>query len=444
QGGVAIRVVYPADGRYPVDAFGSAKAGLFAGTCAEALALPRGAIGLAHALPDIAPFDGDESTGMGGLPDGRTFAAIASAETEANVGLAWGCTDGVAVRGGQVVMATVSLSDDPLEYKGTFRVEHALELSELLAAQQNGNWDTLAQIIDVLRIVGEEPGRRGPLLVGLLCEQLGVDQQECAFLQAFVGPVLDGVIEDAAPPEALQALAVIGDVAEILGRPRIVGEMVFAESFPDPQGLLLNNESRWQGIRFAWRNGCDFPDRARCERVLSLVDDAGLPRRSIAAPFDARVEANDQLLIGSHIMRLHFGRIALGVLEAWLLPEIFGEPGPIRLVDFFGRLIPCGDLNEAVPPFNRQSGVCEATVLAPLAQGVTEAIENLGLGLDVMSIQGRVTVADEFPDRQVDHLLDGVWDIAFGDSPDVIPETGTFSGCRVGSCPEDLEVPEEP
>ncbi len=439
EGGVAVRVVYPAAGRYPVGDFTAAHVGLFAGTCDEARGLPRGALGFAHQLPDLMPFDGDDTAAGGALPDGRTYAAIAWADSALGVPVAWGCTDDLTIMGGGVAQATVTLGDDPLEYKGTFNVEHAIELSDLLAAEEGGAWGTLATIIDVLRVVGEEPGRRGPLLVGLLCEQLDVDPADCGFLQAFVGPLLDGLIEDNAPPEALQALRVIGDVTEILGRPRLVGEMVFIDSFPDVDGLLLGNESRWQGMRFAWRNGCDFPDRARCERTLSLVDDAGLPRRSIAAPFDARVEADDQLIIGSHTMRLHFGRIALGVLEAWLLPEIFGEPGPITIANLFGRLIPCADLNTAIPPFDPMSGVCEGLVIAPLAQGVTEAIENLGLGLDVMNLQGRVTVADLNPDRQVDRLVDGVWDIAFGDSPDVVPEAGTWSGCRVGECPEDAE-----
>lgn len=442
KGALAVQVIYPEPARYPVAAFGEITVGLTDADCATAMVGARSGIVLAQPLPAIAPFDGDDVTTGEGLPHGRTFAAVALGKNDRNQVIAAGCTDDVTIIGSETVQAQVALVDEALEYKGTFRVNHELALTEVLRADQNDSLQRLGTILDVLRAVGAEPGQRGPMLVDLACDFGNVDPQACIFLQLLAGPLIDQIIIDAVPPEVVGLLDVIGDLVEIIARFQVTGEMVFAQSRPNENNLLLGNESRWQGIVFAWRDGCAFEDRAQCERTFSLIEDAGLPGRTVVAPFDARVEANDRLTIGLHVMRIDFGRVVLGVLESWILPDALGVQGPVSMNTFFGMLIPCADLNAALPPNDPASGVCEATLIAPLADAVTDAILDLGFGLEVFALQGSVTVADLVPDRQVDALIDGSWDVAFGDAQDPVPEAGIFSGCRVGDCPEDQVEPE--
>ena len=108
--------------------------------------------------------------------------------------------------------------------------------------------------------------------------------------------------------------------------------------------------------------------------------------------------------------------------------------GPLTLAELIGRLVPCADINLALPPGDANSGVCEATIVAPLANQLAEQIEGWGAGLDAFTFAGSVRIADSIPDLAVDRLLDGRWDGAFGEAEALVEEVGTFSGCRVGQC----------
>lgn len=317
---------------------------------------------------------------------------------------------------------------------------HDVQLTSVLEDQNNPTLATIAQVIEVLDALGAESGERGRMIIALVCDFAQIDPADCQFLE-FFGPLVDDIIDDVVPQNILDAVGLVGDVARILTHTTLLGEMSFTNSYPDAEGMLLNNESRFTGLRFAWRNGCMFPDRARCTRDFSLIDDAGLPLRSIVAPFDAQVLEEDQLAIGPHTLRMHFGRIAIGILESWLLPEVLGRPGPVTITELVGELLPCAEINEAITG-NPNSGFCEGALAAPLADLIYDALEGLGFGLDVLTFEGNVRVADDNPDLSVDHLYDGIWNVGFGETADLTPNAGTFSGCRSGECePAAPEMP---
>jgi hypothetical protein len=73
-------------------------------------------------------------------------------------------------------------------------------------------------------------------------------------------------------------------------------------------------------------------------------------------------------------------------------------------------------------------------IVRPLADQLRQQIEGLSAGLDTFTLSGQVKVVDAIPDTRADHLVDGVWDAAFGDAADLVPEAGTFSGCRTELC----------
>lgn len=440
QGSLAVRAVYPEPRRYPIAAVPEVRVGLFNGNCDTVRGTPRSNLVFAVEPPRINPFDGDDTSAIGALPDGARFAAVALGYNEVGRVLALGCTDDAAVLGGGVNTIRVDLADEPMEYKGTFDVVHDIELTSVLEDQNNPTLATIAQVIEVLDALGAESGERGRLIIGLVCDFAQIDPQDCQILE-FFGPLVDDLIDQVVPQNILDAVGLVGDVARIMTHTTILGQMVFSSSYPDAEGMLPGNESRFNGLRFAWRQGCMFPDRARCTRDFSLIDDAGLPARSIVSQFDAQVLAEDRLALGPHTLRMHFGRIAIGILESWLLPEVLGRPGPVTITELVGELLPCAEINDAITG-NPNSGFCEAALATPLAQLVYDALEGLGFGLDVLTFEGEVTVTDENPDLQVDHLVDGVWNVGFGETEDLTPNAGTFSGCRAGECePPAPEMP---
>jgi hypothetical protein len=171
----------------------------------------------------------------------------------------------------------------------------------------------------------------------------------------------------------------------------------------------------------------------QCFRDFSLIE-AGVGARTLVGVFDAQLTDGDVLQIGAHQIRVHVGRLALALAERWLLPAMMGVEGPVTIDDFLLQLVPCADINAAIPPGNPNSGVCEQLIVHPLADQLRQQIEGIAVGLDTFTLQGHVKAVDLIPDTRTDHLVDGVWDANFGNAGDLVPGAGTFSGCRSDFC----------
>ena len=438
-GGVKVRVTYPDDGRYAVDAFGGVEVVLVEQACEIAATLPIAALDPVMALPPIAPFDGDDLAAGAGLPHGAALTAVAYGTNLAGAPLARGCADGLEVDGGAVARAEVELGDLPLDFKGVYAVEHHLDLTEMLAAREDVG--ELPLVLDIIGAVGgglgQPPFPRGDGLMQLACRYGEIAEAECALLRLVAAPLVESFFDEAVPPEVLEVLDAIGDVYRILARLTVLGEIELAASRPDVDGRLPGNESRWSALRFAWRLGCPFDLPEQCLRDFDL-EAAGVGRRTLVGAFDAELRDGDVLHIEPHTFGVHFGRLAVALLEAWVLPAILGEEGPVTVHAYLARLVPCADINAALPPGDPNSGVCEATIVDPLADELLRQIEGLGAGFEAFTFEGTVTVGEAVPDLSVDRLLDGRWDGAFGDDDALVPAVGTFEGCRVGQCDEDL------
>ncbi len=437
-GGVEVRVTYADDARYAVADFGGVEVVLVEHACEVASTLPIAALDPVAALPAIAPFDGDDVAAGDGLAHGAVLAAVAYGTNLAGAPLARGCADGLEVGGGAVAQAEVALSDLPLDFKGVYAVEHQLDLRSMLDARDDVG--ELPIILDILGAVGgglgQPPFPRGDGLMQLACRYGEIAEAECALLRLVAAPLVESFFDEAVPPEVLEVLDAIGDVYRILAELRVLGEIELSASRPDAEGRLPGNESRWNAFRFAWRLGCPFDLPEQCQRDFDL-EAAGIGRRTLVGVFDAELGDGDLLHIEPHTFGVHFGRLAVALLETWILPAILGEDGPITLHEYLGRLIPCADINAALPPGDPNSGVCEATIVDPLADELLRQVEGLG-GFEAFTFEGTVTVAEAVPDLSVDRLLDGRWDGTFGDDDALVPDVGTFEGCRVGQCDEDL------
>ena len=127
----------------------------------------------------------------------------------------------------------------------------------------------------------------------------------------------------------LGILDLIGDVFTNLSDLTIEGEMEFIASYPDEEGYLRDNQSRWQRLRFQWRQGCPFAQPEQCERTFDLARENMGRNTPISANFDAQLAEADVLLIGRHQLGLNFGLFVLLALEEWILPLQTGLPAPV-------------------------------------------------------------------------------------------------------------------
>lgn len=417
------------------------KVKLLEGDCASAFSVVQGRWSADG--PDISPFDGDDFSVFNMVPVGRTFAVVATGENWINRSVVIGCTDGHTATGGQRLEVEVPLEDQPLEFKGVYNVEHRLNLTEML---QNGDEDA-AEFIEILEIfaaigggAGDGPFFRGEAVIELLCDRIGIDRGVCTILSTIGAAPVHDLIEDNAPPEVLQVLDVLGDVFRNFSDLTIEGEMEFVASYPDEEGYLRDNNARWQRIRFTWRNGCPFDQPEQCVRSFDLAENNGGRDSPIQADFDARLTDADTLLISRHQMGLNYGLFIILALEEWILPLITEEAAPVPLERLFEQIINCQELNAALPPNDPMSGLCENAILPPLAALLRNQLLQINDGLEVLTLEGQVRIADTYPNLKVDWLYDGLWNGWFGNAEerenpeDLIPDIGIFSGCRNTEC----------
>ena len=117
-----------------------------------------------------------------------------------------------------------------------------------------------------------------------------------------------------------------------------------------------------------------------------------------------------------------------------------GEPGPVPLERLFEQLIDCQELNLNLPPYDANSGICERSIIPPMAALLRQQLNQINDGLDLLTLEGQVRIADTYPNLKVDHLYDGHWNGWFGSADDranpedLVPNIGTFSGCRNTEC----------
>jgi hypothetical protein len=280
------------------------------------------------------------------------------------------------------------------------------------------------------------------ILEPFICERDGV-------LALLVRPTIEELIHDvivnALDADALQVFDVIGDVATVVQEAHVRGQIEFIESFPNDDNILPFNENRWYGLTFAWRNGCPFEDQERCERDFDLVERVNGRDAPIRGEFDAEIIEDGVLELSPHAMALDYGLLILAVLQGWILPEALGQPGPVRLEEFVVDLLDCPTINAGLPadiPAPLRDMFCENFIATPLAELLRDQILGIEGGLDTLTIGGTVNYADDYPNLRVDRLFDGEWDGAFGDDMMLLPEFGTFSGCRDTECAQ-LEIMDE-
>lgn len=439
-GALNVRVVYePATSRYTFRELPTAEVFLFDDqNCGQVGMEPTQIFGAYISVPRD-PFDSvDNQVNIRDLEDGSRFTVAAVAYNTLDNTVAFGCQDAVEIIGGRTTGVDLVIDDLPLEFKGRFRVVHRFDLTEMLRSSDNDTLNTVADVLDILRIIGSDEGERGRMLVELLCGVTGIDENLCDLIEPIAGRLVDQVIDNflvEQVPEVFAVLRGISDVLTILTDMTIVGEIEFIDSFPDDEGMLYDNESRWQKFRFRWRNGC--PQGADCIQEFTigeLHNDGGADRpRPIFGQFDADL-VGSELIIPAHVYTVRYATILLGLAETWVIPAILGQPGPIGIDEVLAEILPCEDIDDVIG-----EGNCQIILVEGIAEVLYEQLGRLEFAADAFTIEGRVTPVDDDGDLVIDRLVDGTWEGLIGMD---LRFPGCFTGCRGLDCePDNCIVP---
>lgn len=442
-GDVNVTVTYDSTtGRYTPEEFSRISVKLVEGDCTSALTANNRRYSFTG--PDINPFDGEDVTAFTAVPGGIDFAALAYGKNSDGRNVARGCTENIVSSGGQATEATVVLTDEPLEFKGVFNVDHEFDITEMLRGTDDSG---LANFVDVMEILGaigggygEGENPRGDGIIRLLCERAQIDAAICTAIQFFGAAALEQQIESSVDPNTLQALDILGDLYQNLSVFNVYGEIEFYANYPNAEGYLRNNDSRWQGIRFVWRNDCPL-NSADCIREFPLVEDDQGRESPIIASFDALYEGpTDTLFVSRHEMSLSYGRLVVVALERWILPAVIPEANQpdangmtddvVTLAEFLAQLVDCAAIVNG-------DATLEALCAGGLTIGATflrDALFDIDDSTDLITLEGSVKVADDIVDLRADRLYDGVWNGTFGANGDLTSDIGTFSGCRDEDC----------
>ena len=439
-GGLVVKVLYDvAQNRYGFVDFQEARATLFTNqTCAqldrEPTMLPPAYLG----LPPIRPFNEiDNQASVSDLDAGVTFAVVAQGISLGGGVIAHGCVDGQEIVGGEITSVEVPIEDLQLLFKGVFLVENRLHLTGLLDDPDNGN-ETLRIVGRVLRVVaaigggvGEpnDPYPRGTAVVEEICELADLSDGVCQVVRALAPALVHNLIEEYVPTAVLDVLDVIGDIYRIVDDFTIIGEIEFVTQYPDENNQLLSNDNRWLKFRFVWRRGCPFNTIEECTREFS-VGELGMDRRTIAGGFNAELHGLDELYIQPHSMTLRYGLIILGIAQQWIIPAILGVNGPVTIEELLGDLIPCADINAALPGGNPNSGICEDVLVTALGRLLVDQLGRLDFDADAFVLEGVTEPVDSDGDLTIDRLEEGSWDATIDIGDDGLHFDGEFVGCR--------------
>ena len=335
----------------------------------------------------------------------------------------------------QVIIKEIRDAYARYDFRGVFSTVNKFDLTDLLRSTEDSTLNTVADVLDILRILGSGDGDRGQAIVRLFCDLVNIGDGICDIAEIIGGRFVDRIIDEILPPEVVRVITVISDILAIVQRMTTIGEIEFTQSGPDAMQIIMGTDNRWQKFRFVWRaaDGCDMGNCTR-EFTIGNLDEE---RRPIAGTFQSRLESRLDpesgaealtLIIEPHGLNFRYGIIILGIAEQWIIPAIVGQPGPITLEELLAQLVPCMEINDLVGDPN--SGLCEDIIVAGLSEVLYDQIGRLNFAPGAFRLEGTVLPVGEDGDLVIDKLSNGHWtgSIAIGDG--VFNFGGCFEGCR--------------
>ena len=425
EGGITVDVSYDLmNGRLNYSQFSSAEVRLFENVeCSVVEGRLPNLTGAFLELAPIMPFnDVDHVTSASALPKDVRFTVVATLLNRNGTVVAFGC-DKVQITAAQTSLVKIVAKDLALSYnKGTFTAVHKFNLIESLRASNNDNFKKLADILELVRLLGGNAQDVGSGVIDLVCDLAELSPTTCGFASDFLSELVGGAILQYLPEEVRRILNIVGDILNIAAGLTFVGELQFTSS-PDAMGMMRSNDNRWQKIRFDWQG-------SRQELTLGQLGDRNA-MRPIAGVFDAQVEG-DHVNILEHSFEIRYGDILLGLLENWILPSYYGSTDPITLQDFLRDTEVCARINEGVG-LSPDSTICDTLIINALTRVLEAQISNLNFSASDLMMTGSFEPGDLNGDQTVDQLKNGQWS---GNWRNQFVFKGCFSACLNQECAE--------
>ena len=88
----------------------------------------------------------------------------------------------VTITGGQETEVIINVVDMPLEFKGRFVTTNRFDLGDLLRSSEDETLATVADVLDILRLLGSNQSGRGAAIISLLCDFADLDPAICLSL----------------------------------------------------------------------------------------------------------------------------------------------------------------------------------------------------------------------------------------------------------------------
>jgi hypothetical protein len=437
SGDIKVKVTYNTrTNRYRYTDFSQLNVYLFEGrvVCDTLLPNINSVRGAYSSFPPVIPFNDLNNTVTDSDYDhGAIFTVLAVLPNVAgSKALAYGCVENQVIQGGQVLSVEIAAKDLPQEYKGRYTSTNKFDLSDLLTTSGDPTLARVAEVMNILRLIGSGEGDSGGQLVRLLCDIANIDQAACNIASTIGGPLLTSFISNL-DPNVLRILQVVSDVLTVVAEMTIVGEIEISNRYPDDMNMLLTNANRWLIFRFLWRNGCAMG--MDCYREFTIGNLNSL-RDPIEGVFDAQVNGN-RLTINAHGLSFKYGLIALGLAETWIFPQFLNQPGPIALNDALNQAL-AGVCMQIDATLNNPN-FCRNVLITALSAIITDQLSRLDFAPEQFTISGTVDSKDENNDLLIDQLINGIWDIAIEiNDTTTIHSKGCFSACRDTECPAPL------
>jgi hypothetical protein len=430
EGGINVTVRYAPGGRYTYNQFRSAQVALFQNI--DCTQLQQAAPSLSGAylnLNEIMPYnDLDNSVSGTALPDGLRLSVTAIIYNQGGAPVAFGCSAGVLIAGGQSSAVEVVASDLPLAFKGVYTALNRFDLINALQESGDGALSTVGDVFDLLRLLGGSNEELGGGIINQLCGLVDIGDLACDVLRGIAGGTIGDIINTNIPPDVRNVLVVISDVLTIVGDLTIVGEIEFSGN-PIMDGLLPLNDNRWRRMRFQWDQGCDTP--GMCDREVTF-NQLGSHSRSVAGVFDAQLQTDGTVSILEHNFAISYGSIILGLMEAWIIPLALGDNSgtPVRLEDLLEAYLPCEEISARVG-LPSDSTVCEDVLVNALGRLLRDQVSRLDFPEGAVIMSGKFVPLDENNDLSVDKLDQGEW---LGVINNNIRFNGCFTACKGMEC----------
>ena len=223
-------------------------------------------------------------------------------------------------------------------------------------------------------------------------------------------------IENYVPPQNLYAMMVVGHVLEILRDLRIIGELGVER---DNEGRVRSIQSRWVSLMFNWDDVC-MPN-GLCQGETDFDQLSGYSHL-VEHPLEVTERTRARMKFSAQIDDFTYGNIALGVLEASLIPIALGDaqqreiPLEYVLRDTLGFICNIRSLTG----YFSSPDTCLDTLGTKLSRLINRELNLLNVS-GALHIRGALTPIDLDQDLMVDDFHLGRWYIE--------SEQADFNGC---------------